>query len=270
MGTTTLEYCKIENLKLNKKIEQILFTFKGARTLFVCFLLFTIILFSCKKTTPVNKPIDLDTKSHFNFQSGTYWIYKDSITGSIDSFYVNSNIFSSIPYTYFPPKNGLNIPFPGTLDRISIGITDAKTGSVGNMDTISYQLDIQTSAVYLYYKPGRTMNYIVSCPLFTYPFNTGTFSDPLINEESGTAYSLEQRIDSFTYCHQIFPQYNLDAQIFLNVAEISVLNDQVNWFYVNDSIGMIKMRLNYPNDLNHPYDPIGTKVWELQRWHIVK
>jgi hypothetical protein len=38
------------------------------------------------------------------------------------------------------------------------------------------------------------------------------------------------------------------------------------WFNVaNDSVGFIKMRLDYDDDTNKI-----NEVWELQRWHVIK
>jgi len=45
-------------------------------------------MYSCKKNN--NPVINVNTalKAAFNYMPGTYWIYKDSISGRIDSFFV--------------------------------------------------------------------------------------------------------------------------------------------------------------------------------------
>jgi hypothetical protein len=47
------------------------------------------ILSSCSRVKPFNIDVNGQLKSHF-FKKGTYWIYRDSISGQIDSFYVTS------------------------------------------------------------------------------------------------------------------------------------------------------------------------------------
>src|ERR1041384_4630419 len=61
---------------------------------FVC----TLILCSCKKETPQATPARLITllgtatlDEWVNFKTGTYWIYRDSVSGKTDSVYVTKN-----------------------------------------------------------------------------------------------------------------------------------------------------------------------------------
>ncbi|MBL7692052.1 MAG: hypothetical protein JNM41_10695, partial [Flavipsychrobacter sp.] len=53
-------------------------------------LLLAILAIGCKKKDTI-KYVSSETKADFNFQKGSYWIYKDSLTGKEDSFYVYQN-----------------------------------------------------------------------------------------------------------------------------------------------------------------------------------
>lgn len=45
------------------------------------------IMLACTKAEP-NLAIDSGLEAAFDYQKGTYWIYKDSLSGRIDSLYV--------------------------------------------------------------------------------------------------------------------------------------------------------------------------------------
>jgi len=235
-------------LKPTEKIAQILLLFKGAKGVFVLFL-FLFVLNSCKKQLP-HYSIDSDVKAAFNYQPGTYWIYRDSITGRIDSFYVTQNVFQA------------NVPSGDyTEDAISINIIekDIDANSVGGTP-IQYYLSVGENGVSIEYAPNlpAEADYILYNPFFIYPFQPGAFV-----WKSGLKGSSDE-----SYCMQIFTSYTLNGQVFSNVAEIphgsSGPGGYLDTFFVNADVFIAKMKLY------HPYDSVGTKVWELQRWHIVK
>lgn len=214
--------------------------------------LFAILLgSSCSKKANNNTPIVSGLKTAFNYQPGTYWVYKDSLSGRVDSFYITSNVQSKL----------ISNIGNGTLDDINIAMTEKNIGSVFSTDTLSWiwflaqnyaVLGVTGLPIIL----GGGFNYT---PLITYPFTIGAMKAPL-------------SACSDSYLNLISSTYNLNGNDFMNVAEITEVATQYNYIYdsfsdhifVNADVGIIKMRLN------HPYDTIGTKVWELQRWHIVK
>ncbi len=57
------------------------------RTCFVIIAAFTLTFFACKKQ-PAKAPVNGSLKAAFSYKIGTYWVYKDSISGGWDSFYV--------------------------------------------------------------------------------------------------------------------------------------------------------------------------------------
>jgi len=61
-------------------------------TFLFALLVLIIAIHSCNKNTGERHfTIDKDLFATFNYQPGTYWIYKDSLTGYIDSMYVISS-----------------------------------------------------------------------------------------------------------------------------------------------------------------------------------
>lgn len=62
-------------------------------------LLFAMLAIGCKKKDTI-KYVSSENKARFNFQKGSYWIYKDSLTGKEDSFYVYQNT-TTIKYTNY-------------------------------------------------------------------------------------------------------------------------------------------------------------------------
>ena len=67
------------------------------------FIILVFLLSECKKTGK-KEFVELDTDSamavHFNFKPGTYWIYMDSLSGRIDSFYVRNNYYTAAEEAY--------------------------------------------------------------------------------------------------------------------------------------------------------------------------
>jgi hypothetical protein len=61
------------------------------RTIFLIAAAQTAFLHSCKKQDNTAY-INPELKKHFNFKEGSYWIYRDSLTGSMDTFTVYNNI----------------------------------------------------------------------------------------------------------------------------------------------------------------------------------
>ena len=67
---------------------------------FLLTMLFWLLLTNCDKTTNSTISGAPSLMSNFNFKPGTYWIYKDSITGEIDSYSVYGNQTTYQSYSY--------------------------------------------------------------------------------------------------------------------------------------------------------------------------
>ena len=217
------------------------------------FLVILTTFYACKKNNGiVNYPIDADLKAAFNYQVGTYWIYRDSISGRIDSFAVTKNVFTPGSQT---AATGGNY----TLDGIEIYITEYNGGSKTDTTGWEWLLSTNSEELIWYSNIGFVGQvYFDFKPIFTYPFKIGepVFIDGQYGNDTPTTTN-------------IYSNYALNGVNFVNVAEIYntyiTFNNTnvVDWFYINSDIGYIKIRINDPYDAIH-------KVWEIQRWNINK
>jgi hypothetical protein len=219
------------NLESTMKIAST-YTFRGRwrLVLFLSDLIICLGLLSCvQKTT--NLPIDSDLKAAFDFLPGTYWIYKDALSGRLDSFYVTSNVFA--------PAIHLN----SEQTEDAIGYIVKEVNKLNYADSGIYMFSLRTNIMildYYYLIFGIHYDYYT---LLNYPF--------VINQ-----YSL---------CAQIYPDFTIGNVNFSNVGEFTPSpNGYFDTIYVCPDIGIVKM------SLNHPQDSIQRKIWELQRWNIVK
>ena len=194
----------------------------------------------CKKN-PVYK-VDPALKATFSYQPGTYWIYKDSLSGRTDSFYVTNNLFTSTTADDI------------TIDQIGIVICEKNIVPIVPPDLNDSSLwtvileNNQISVLWNYTK----IELPEACVLANYPFSLG-----ILPHSANTNVT------------NIFSSFSVGSNTYTNVEEancydsISPQVDHNNWFYLCSDVGIIKMRLNYPQV------PIN-RIWELQRWHIVK
>ena len=204
---------------------------------------------ACKKPSTPNYPINNSLKAAFNFQPGTYWIYRDSISGDVDSFYVQAN------------GTGNNSNSAGyTYDLTEVQIFEVS--ALISIDTQYWQYYYLGNVIEVGYY-GPKMHEADYAPFINYPFQDSlTFphygSSNLLNADSGSVA-------------RIFTSYTLNTNVFTNVAETyqwynnnagtGLLFNDI--FFICPNIGIIKMKLY------HPLDAIN-RVWELQRYHIVK
>jgi len=206
-------------------------------------------MYSCKKNSGIpHYTIDADLKTAFDFKPGTYWIYRDSISGRVDSFAVRTNTFST-------PTIAGNYSF----DIIKITMTEYIGGS--SADTSGWQINLFANCEEIIWFNNINFNgqeYIDLNPMFSFPFKLGL---PLINFgiPSGEYNGIITNIYSNYIVNSI--NYNSIAEINFNYANGKF--NSIDWFYECANIGIIKMRL---------YDSYYSvnKVWELQTYYIVK
>jgi len=206
---------------------------------------------SCKKNNNPVVNVNAALKAAFNYMPGTYWIYKDSISGRVDSFFVTRQ--------YDITGIGASV----TIEYVFIYISEYDEDSTSSFDTVGWLLTCTSNEIDLNFVTKKdfagSINY---APLIDYPF-----LDPL--ESDGYTEGNEDSAEV-----SILSDYTVNGRNFSNVG---VVNEHVNhppflnyglyttndWFYICPEAGIIKMRLNHPQDsLN--------RVWELQKWHIVK
>ncbi len=200
--------------------------------LFLLLICCAYLLADCRKQSSVapptastnHQPIAVALTSHFSYKNGSYWVYRDSITGRRDSFYTLWN-FTGFEYVHYSQDYGYYF-------------CDIQINSV-NIDSPS----IADTVVWKYHMERSTFNALVLGkasynPFLVYPFELGSGG-----------------------CIEMHTAFTINGRAFQNVAEINHWPDK---FYINDSIGIVKMRLGQ-SDTVPP-----THVWELQRWKVIK
>ena len=205
--------------------------------LLIIFIIFILSVFSCKKNDELSHyPINSDLKSAFNYLPGTYWIYRDSISGEIDSFAVRNNVFSTdvVAGNY-------------AIDEIGINITQYRSSSVTDTSTWLVSLSINSIGLTWYKNFYMGVYYFKLTPSFMYPFNVG-----IIQNEFG------QTLTDSGFLSQVYSSYNLNNKVYSNVAMVNHISENsysLN-LYVNPEFGFIKMRIY------DAYDTVN-KVFEL-------
>ena len=214
-----------------------------------------VLLINCKKKAKDLTAITLDTDSivhaRFNYAPGSYWIYRDSLNGRMDSVYVRNN------YLYKQAEaNAVFTYHYITLAEVNI---DGKHKS----DSANWVFNFQGNKIIVDYYYGLNgygwKNDITYSPLFLYPFQYGD------NTSSFDTATVKAIYDSILIRNVAY--YNVaDIKQFIRIPVsskglgLTYIDDE---FYVSDSVGMVQMRLY------HPYDSIN-HLWELVRYKVTK
>lgn len=198
------------------------------------FLCFVYIVVACKKPSSIG--IDPTIKKYFSYKKGTYWIYKDSLTGFVDSFVVLYNDLHT--------ESTNN----GTVDFESDNITIYRNGQVFDSAYCYWQLIGGENNIGFHYEGiPQPLNYNT---LFVYPF-------PPVGQYS--ASKPEKYV-----VQSIYNQIQIAGNNYNNVAEIFQTDDQNSfgdYFYVNTDVGIIKMKLNHPTiSINSTRELIRYKI----------
>jgi hypothetical protein len=222
------------------------------RTHIVIIAVITLAFCACQKHNITHYTINADLKAAFNYQVGTYWIYRDSVSGTIDSFYVTKNESGTSSVL---DHNGDGY----TNESIAVYISEQNINPV-LADTANeyWEYHYQSSMFNMnYFSLNKTS--VQLFPLIDYPFeSTLSGSGP----PAAPPYYQDGHVIS------ISNSYTLNGNTFTNVAVVNHIANasalQYNdVFYISQSAGIFKMRLNHPLDT-------FSRVWELQRWKIVK
>jgi len=212
------------------------------KNIIISILVFVMLATSCKK--PPTYYINSDMKAAFNFPVGSYWVYKDSLSGQIDSFYVAKNDPSFIHYS------------DHSVERLDLYISECSTNN-NWQDSSQWYFQMSSDFISL-----RIVKYSLQKPngyplyeewLIQYPFKLGIIPNTII----GTLTN-------------IFPSYTVNGVSFSNVAEVDdsiyngvSTNSFHDWYYLCPNVGFVKMRLDYPTDSIN-------RIWELQHYYIKK
>jgi hypothetical protein len=192
-----------------------------------------------KQSQPETIYVDKATRQHFAFKPGSYWIYKDSISGRVDSCYVTA-IDSSLRHNDEYTKIYQTIHSELVQRPIVNPLSDSLTIWIG----------LGNGNVGIGYNTTDFLNHRNFGLQLTYPFKLGRMN---ITPDSGMVT-------------EIIPELVSGGERYSNVIEcfsrISKSPEDYAWFYFNDSVAFIKIRLYADKGLNY--------VWELQQCHIIK
>jgi len=200
--------------------------------------LLTLIVSGCDKTRYVN--VDPDVKNAFFYKVGSYWVYTDSLSSDIDSFFVTN---SSDAHDMTTDNQN--------EEHINIDISEYTKHATGLVDTNTWTLLIARNYLAFTWLKILSATAYIDYSYIYYPFEVGP-----LNQYTTTAGTINSVGTSCT----------VNKNTFSSVAMISyhdstlVFNDM---FYLNAANGLVKIKLAHPKlNIN--------KVWELARWHIVK
>lgn len=209
---------------------------------------------SCKKhSTPPIMPVDAGLKSGFGYKPGSYWIYKDSVSGAIDSAYVYAE---TTDYYY----HGC-VLFAGQPKFESINIA-LQVASSNSLDTERWNFYMEESkfSIGMYHNNDKVESSLGFC-LFTWPLDTGIITRSvgcLLNPDSGAVTN-------------IMPALSLNGQEYAQAARCFHSCSQrgstdfmySDYFYVSKDAGLVKVIFHHPSS--------GVqRVLELQRYHLVR
>ena len=136
-------------------------------------IVFFVLAALCACTRKPYNPISADVKAKFNYQPGTYWVYRDTLSGETDSFCVTTNAVQN---------------------------TDVLNESIF-MNIARYDLTAPADSGML--RCVLSQNYIQTYALnitVTYPFTVGTIADVAVLT-TGTTYNINGQ--TFTNVAQI-------------------------------------------------------------------
>ncbi len=215
--------------------------------------LLLLLLTRCKKPDPYTAPNnnnnsdttfpDKGLVANFNFKTGTYWIYRDSVSGRMDSFYVSNNTTQA--------WQSLHSTGPGTayfeyliVYTINISSRNIDSPQLAASSTLSMSL-LNNYSTLTYLINGNMSAYN---PFFMYPTSSSIPSSD--STETNAVISS-------------YASYSVSGNLYNNVTEIA--HDSTGTsdrFFVSDGTGIVKMRINHPAQSIH-------FVWELYRSHIL-
>jgi hypothetical protein len=227
--------------------------------LIFCPLIVCLLLFSCRKKNATVGPIPIvpvndSLIKYYYYKPGTYWIYKDSLSGQVDSFAVEAvdTTFMSIPRGY----KGSD---PANHTQINLHIYQHSDSGKATL----WQWTLMDDKAYLnIIKPFYQYDYFFVYP----PAVTG-----LTRNAGGDEIAITGKYDSSTIGGNIYN--NVYALLHTSGKAYGSGMGYNDLFYINNDQGIVKMRLNntpdsiFTNKAN--FDTVFN-VWELQRCVIFR
>ena len=201
---------------------------------YIHLILFSILLLGCNKKDVLYVPAEV--KQKYSFKKGSYWIYRDSISGRIDSCYLSTN------QLFVPEKLRTESSY---FEYLILGFVQKPIDT-----TINVQINLQLSFKSAIMSGGyANLNKQIIIDGFV------CYAPIPLKDHTVKIKGTESNIYSL-------PNYTLGSNLFSNVSKIFANNQTI---YINDSVGYIKMNIHYEG-----LKDTVNEVWELQRWNVIK
>jgi hypothetical protein len=180
-------------------------------------------LLACTKK-PSIKYLDAGLKEQFYFKKGSYWIYKDSISGRMDSFYLESVQFSmDSSYLYALYDKAI-------LEKMTINIVQTSL-SLPYADIPIWKFSIAQR--YLYHESSYQKGKIQFI----------TYNPKRADTEKG-------KKEELSVLGNIFPI-------------VSYFNSPNILYYLKEDIGYLKMHINYDDGVNKTNEVWELQRWHV-------
>lgn len=191
------------------------------KSLLIIIGIFFIVL-GCRKPKQHRRPLSSELKALFGYNIGTYWIYQDSISGKVDSFYV---YYSEFRTDINPGGTGED------ADRMDISV---KKHTVDPNDSEKWYISLVDSSFSIGF--ANSSDYVqdyLHLWLFSYPFKVRPAGG--YNYDSG-------------YVTNVYSSYELNGIKFNNTIisyhkhmQISHLYKYSDYFFISENAGIIKV-----------------------------
>ncbi len=219
----------------------------------VCFFIFASL--GCSKKYR-DVPVDAKLKSAFYFKVGTSWVYKDSISGFVDSFYVTESHDD-----FFSTTDGSNL----SIENIAIRVIEVNIFPLPIIsDTHTWIFNYVQNVISLQYAEPKIYSGTVD---FT-PFVNFPYKNPIEAVGLTSPYIVNCSLDN-TYDTMVIngnPYYKVaKVHQFANILHNGYLTNTYKFddvFWIAPNIGLVKIALNH-SDVNY------YRIWELIRCKIV-
>jgi hypothetical protein len=219
----------------------------------ILLLALAFVLPACKRQsgTPM-VPVNADMKAHFAFKPGTYWIYKDSVNGEMDSAYVYAQqseyIYQGCVLFKGEPK----------YEYLTVFVRVARNN--GSLDSERWNLNLmENNCSMACINSADAMESQLSVHLFSWPFLAAqaTASGCVLPPDS---VLVTTATSSVTVGGQTFPGTARSSHVPGIVDPNLAYND---CFYISPDVGLVKVVFD------HPTIPVH-RVLELQRSNIIR
>jgi len=193
--------------------------------------------------------VDTALLAHYNYKPGSFWVYKDSLTGRVDSFFVSN-------------YDSIAIGGTGTgYYRVYINITlqEINKDFTALQDSATWMLTLTGSDASLAYYRDTTGTRVLECAYHLLTSPLGSSISPSIGDTVALATTYSSYVFNGYFFSNIyvFHHYNNTDPALQN--SITYIQDDL---WLCNGGGLVKMRLNHPlTGVKH--------VWELRNHQLV-